>query len=75
LPQLKAPTLILHGENDSRCPIEPVIHFAREARRLGLPVELVITPAEGHGNLQNSSAIRDTILTLAHLAAVAARAA
>jgi dipeptidyl aminopeptidase/acylaminoacyl peptidase len=68
LDRLRAPTLILHGENDSRCPIEPVIHFTNEAKRRGLPVEMVITPAEGHGNQQTASAIRDTVLTLEHLA-------
>lgn len=68
LDRLRAPTLILHGENDSRCPIEPVIHFATEAQRRGLPVEMIITPAEGHGNQQTASAIRDTVLTLEHLA-------
>lgn len=67
LAQLKAPLLILHGENDSRCAIEPVIRFAEEAKTRGLPVEMVITRDEGHGSVVNINAIRDTVMTLTHM--------
>ncbi len=68
LERLRAPVLILHGENDSRCAIEPVIRFTELARQQGKPVEMVITRDEGHGSVVNSNAIRDTVLTLEHLA-------
>ncbi|GAB4154589.1 MAG: hypothetical protein Fur0021_21290 [Candidatus Promineifilaceae bacterium] len=67
LARLKAPVLILHGENDSRCAIQPVIRFAEQAKEQGLPVEMIITRDEGHGSIINTNAIRDTVLTLAHL--------
>ena len=64
---LRAPTLIIHGANDSRCAIEPVIRFTDEAKKRGLPVEMIITEDEGHGNLQTANAIRDMTYTLKHL--------
>ena len=67
LARLQAPVLILHGENDSRCAIQPVIRFAEQAKERGLPVEMIITRDEGHGSIVNANAIRDTVLTLAHL--------
>ncbi|MBA3532908.1 MAG: S9 family peptidase [Ardenticatenales bacterium] len=65
--QLAAPVLILHGENDAICPIEPVKEFAAEAARLGLPARLLITEDEGHGALQNANAIRECVQMLEHL--------
>jgi dipeptidyl aminopeptidase/acylaminoacyl peptidase len=67
LERLRAPTLILHGENDSRCAIQPVLRFAQEARRHGKPVEIIVTEAEGHGSLITSNAVRETVHTLVHL--------
>jgi dipeptidyl aminopeptidase/acylaminoacyl peptidase len=67
LKALTKPVLILHGENDTITPLEPVKKFSAEAERLGLPVLLVITRDEGHGSLHDMNAIRDTILTLEHL--------
>jgi len=64
---LAKPLLILHGENDTITPLEPVKRFSAEAEKLGLPVQLAITRDEGHGSLHNMNAIRDTTLTLEHL--------
>ncbi len=68
LAQLKAPLLIIHGENDSRCAIQPVIRFAQQAQANGQPVEMIITRDEGHGSVRNINAIRDLTLALDHLA-------
>jgi dipeptidyl aminopeptidase/acylaminoacyl peptidase len=65
--RLKAPLLVIHGEHDSNCPIEPVRRFVDLARQHDLPVRLVVTQDEGHGTSQNANAIRDTILALEHL--------
>jgi len=64
---LAKPLLILHGENDTITPLEPVKKFSAEAEKLGLPVQLAITRDEGHGSMHNMNAIRDSILTLEHL--------
>ena len=67
LMRLTKPLLILHGENDTITPLEPVRKFAAEAEKFGLPVQLAITRDEGHGSLHNLNAIRDITLTLEHL--------
>ena len=67
LKRLSKPLLILHGENDTITPLEPVKKFLMEAEKLRLPVQLAITRDEGHGSLHNMNAIRDTVLTLEHL--------
>ncbi len=64
---LTKPLLILHGENDTITPLEPVKKFSAEAEKLGLPVQLAITRDEGHGSLHSMNAIRDITLTLEHL--------
>ncbi len=67
---LTKPLLILHGENDTITPLEPVKKFSAKAEKLGLPVQLAITRDEGHGSLHNLNAIRDITLTLEHLRAI-----
>src|SRR2546426_972558 len=67
---LAKPLLILHGENDTITPLEPVKKFSAEAEKLGLPVQLAITRDEGHGSLHNLNTIRDITLTLEHLRAI-----
>lgn len=67
LANLRAPLLIIHGENDSRCAIQPVIRFAQQAQAHGQPVEMVITRNEGHGSIRNANAIHDLVLALDHL--------
>jgi len=64
---LTKPLLILHGENDTITPLDPVKKFSAEAEKLGLPVQLAITRDEGHGSLHDMNAIRDSVLTLEHL--------
>ena len=67
LAQLQAPLLIIHGENDSRCAIQPVIRFTEQARRHNQPVRMVITRDEGHGSVRNVNALRDMVLAPDHL--------
>lgn len=70
LKNLANPVLILHGDNDMITPLQPVKKFAADAKRMGRPVELVITPDEGHGSMHNVNAIRDTVLALEHLRSI-----
>lgn len=47
--QIKAPILIWHRANDSRCPLQPVQRFADQLKALGKPYELHVVEGEGHG--------------------------
>jgi dipeptidyl aminopeptidase/acylaminoacyl peptidase len=44
----KTPTIVLHGENDHRVPIEQGEQFFRALRHFGVPAEIVFFPREGH---------------------------
>jgi dipeptidyl aminopeptidase/acylaminoacyl peptidase len=46
---LKAPLLIWHRGNDSRCPLAPVEKFATRLRELGKDYEMQVVWDEGHG--------------------------
>jgi dipeptidyl aminopeptidase/acylaminoacyl peptidase len=47
-PDITTPLLILHSENDLRCPIEQGEQLFTTLRLLKRPVEMVRFPAEGH---------------------------
>ena len=42
------PTLVIHSENDWRCPVEQGQRWFVELRRRGVPSELLLFPGEGH---------------------------
>jgi len=46
--QIETPVLVLHSENDLRCPIEQGEHLFNLLRLLGKEVEMVRFPAESH---------------------------
>lgn len=46
--KIKAPTLILHGEDDGTCPVDHAKRLAAEIEAAGTEVELVIFPETGH---------------------------
>jgi dipeptidyl aminopeptidase/acylaminoacyl peptidase len=46
--RITTPLLILHSENDLRCPISQAVDLFRALRTLRREVELVRFPAEGH---------------------------
>jgi dipeptidyl aminopeptidase/acylaminoacyl peptidase len=50
---VKTPTLILHGENDQRVPIEQGEQWFRALRRFGVTAELVVFPRENHDQTRN----------------------
>lgn len=58
--QVKTPTLILHGEKDPYVPVGQAYQFFRALKELGVPVELVIYPREGHGILEKAH-VRDQL--------------
>ncbi len=47
-PQVKTPTLILHGDSDQRVPLGQGEEFFRALYHFGVPTELVIFPREPH---------------------------
>jgi dipeptidyl aminopeptidase/acylaminoacyl peptidase len=47
---VKAPTLVIAGENDPRCPLEGVTPWVDGVRANGVPVEVELYPAGHHAN-------------------------
>lgn len=47
--QVSTPTLILHSQNDRRCPLAMGRMFHRALKKRGVATEMVIYPDEGHG--------------------------
>lgn len=46
---VKAPTLVIHGENDFRTPLSEGQMWYGALKKLGVPTEFVIYPRSGHG--------------------------
>ncbi len=47
--RVAAPTLILHGANDTNVPVIEAEQVVASLERLGIPVEYILFPDEGHG--------------------------
>lgn len=56
--QIKAPILIWHRANDSRCPLQPVKKFADQLKALGKPYELHVVEGEGHGAQKTDNLVK-----------------
>ena len=54
---VRAPVLILAGENDPRCPIRQIENYVAELERRGVPHEVYRFDA-GHGSLVDDEVIR-----------------
>ena len=52
--QLSSPLLIIHRENDSRCPVQPIYTFYDKAKQLGKNIELYVEKGAGHGSQKMS---------------------
>jgi dipeptidyl aminopeptidase/acylaminoacyl peptidase len=46
--RVTTPTLVVHSEQDWRCPVEQGQRWFVELRRRGVPAELLLFPGEGH---------------------------
>jgi len=55
---IRAPLLIWHRGNDSRCPLIPVEKFADRLKELGKPYEMVVVWDEGHGMQKTENLVR-----------------
>jgi dipeptidyl aminopeptidase/acylaminoacyl peptidase len=49
LDRVRAPTLVLHGANDTNVPVIEAEQVVQALERRGVPVQLVLFPDEGHG--------------------------
>jgi dipeptidyl aminopeptidase/acylaminoacyl peptidase len=47
--RVQTPTLFLHGERDTVCPVGQAYEMFRALKELGVDTELVVYPREGHG--------------------------
>ena len=45
---VRTPTLVIHSENDWRCPVEQGQRWFVELKRRGVETELLLFPGEGH---------------------------
>ncbi|MGD2250425.1 MAG: alpha/beta fold hydrolase [Candidatus Methanofastidiosia archaeon] len=67
LENLVCPVLIIAGENDPRCPVQPIQTFYEKAKNLNLPVDLEVIPEEGHGAAVVSNMMKMNVLQLEFL--------
>ena len=61
LDRIKAPTLVLHGANDTNVPVVEAEQVVDNLKRRGVPVEYVLFPDEGHGFRKTPNRIRSTV--------------
>jgi dipeptidyl aminopeptidase/acylaminoacyl peptidase len=62
--RVRTPTLVLHGANDTNCPVVEAEQMVDEIGRRGVPVELVLFPDEGHGFLKTANRVRAAVETV-----------
>jgi dipeptidyl aminopeptidase/acylaminoacyl peptidase len=58
--QVTAPTLVLHGANDTNVPVIEAEQVVASLKKRGVPVEYVLFPDEGHGFQKLPNRIRST---------------
>jgi dipeptidyl aminopeptidase/acylaminoacyl peptidase len=61
LDRVRAPTLVLHGANDTNCPVIEAEQAVEELKRNGVPVKYVLFPDEGHGWRRTANRVRSTV--------------
>ena len=59
--RIKAPTLVLHGANDTNVPVIEAEQVVENLKRRNVPVEYVLFPDEGHGWRKTPNRIRSTV--------------
>jgi dipeptidyl aminopeptidase/acylaminoacyl peptidase len=63
---ITTPTLVVHSEEDWRCPVEQGARLYVELKRRGVPSELLLFPGEGH-ELSRSGRPRHRLARLEHV--------
>ncbi|MCU1604479.1 MAG: apeH, partial [Modestobacter sp.] len=64
--RITTPTLVIHSEEDWRCPLEQGARLYVELKRRGVPTELLLFPGEGH-ELSRSGRPRHRLARLEHV--------
>jgi dipeptidyl aminopeptidase/acylaminoacyl peptidase len=59
--RVKAPTLVLHGANDTNVPVVEAEQVVESLQQRGVPVEYVLFPDEGHGFVRLENRIRSVV--------------
>ncbi|MEO8585910.1 MAG: prolyl oligopeptidase family serine peptidase, partial [Acidobacteriota bacterium] len=59
--RVKAPTLVLHGANDTNVPVIEAEQVVESLKKRGIPVEYVLFPDEGHGFQKLPNRIRSNV--------------
>jgi dipeptidyl aminopeptidase/acylaminoacyl peptidase len=61
LDRVIAPTIVLHGANDTNVPVIEAEQVVEHLQRRGVPVEYVLFEDEGHGFTKTPNRIRATV--------------
>lgn len=61
LDRLTSPTLVIHGANDTNCPVVEAEQIVADLRARNVPVEYILFPDEGHGWRKIPNRIRSTL--------------
>jgi dipeptidyl aminopeptidase/acylaminoacyl peptidase len=61
LDKITAPTMVLHGANDTNVPVIEAEQIVTTLKKRGVPVEYVLFPDEGHGWRKTPNRIRSTV--------------
>jgi dipeptidyl aminopeptidase/acylaminoacyl peptidase len=64
--RVRTPTLVIHSEQDWRCPVEQGQRWFVELKRRGVPSELLLFPGEGH-ELSRSGRPRHRVARFEHV--------
>lgn len=59
--RVSAPTIVLHGANDTNVPVVEAEQVVESLKRRGVPVEFILFPDEGHGFAKTANRIRATV--------------
>lgn len=59
--KVKAPTLVLHGANDTNVPVIEAEQVVTSLKKRGVPVEYILFPDEGHGFQKLANRIRSNV--------------
>lgn len=62
--RVKAPTLVLHGANDTNVPVVEATQVVDSLTKRGIPVEYVLFPDEGHGWRKTPNKVRAAVATV-----------
>jgi dipeptidyl aminopeptidase/acylaminoacyl peptidase len=61
LDRVKGATIVLHGANDTNVPVVEAEQVVEHLKKLGVPVEYVLFPDEGHGFRKEPNRIESTV--------------